>query len=359
MGMKQARVTKLRQAMREKGMEALLITNSHNRRYLTGFTGTAGYVAVTGDRCWLFVDFRYTEQAKEQAPAFFDIVEHAAKPMDTIRETLKASGVRSLGFEQNDVTYASYTGYVRELEGLTLVPADPLVERLRMIKDEGELAVMREAGDLADRTFRHIVSLIKPGMTETDVALEMEFYMRSHGATSSSFDTIVASGERSALPHGVASGRVIGKDEFVKLDFGAYYKGYCSDLTRTVVVGTPTDRHRELYRIVLEAQEEALARIRPGMTGREADAIARDIIARHGYGDRFGHGLGHGLGMQIHEAPRLSPSGDLVLEPGMTVTVEPGIYLPGFGGVRIEDDVVVTENGVERLTHASKEFLCI
>jgi len=169
----------------------------------------------------------------------------------------------------------------------------------------------------------------------------------------------VASGERSALPHGKASDRIIGTDEFVKLDFGAYYKGYCSDITRTVVLGKPSDKHREIYAIVLEAQLEALARIRPGMTGKEADAVARDVIKRHGYGDYFGHGLGHGLGMEVHEAPRLSVTGDIVLEPGMVVTVEPGIYVPGFGGVRIEDDIVITENGNRRLTQSGKDLIVI
>jgi Xaa-Pro aminopeptidase len=184
----------------------------------------------------------------------------------------------------------------------------------------------------------------------------METFMRKGGASGPSFETIVASGERSALPHGVASERVIGTDEFVKLDFGAYYKGYCSDITRTVVVGRASDRHREIYNIVLEAQLYALAHIRPGMTGREADALSRDIIAKYGYGDRFGHSLGHGLGLEIHEAPRLSKLSDTILTPGMTVTVEPGIYLPGFGGVRIEDDIVITESGIKILTSSPKEL---
>jgi Xaa-Pro aminopeptidase len=196
-------------------------------------------------------------------------------------------------------------------------------------------------------------------VSEREAALEIEFFLRKNGATSSSFDTIVASGERSAMPHGVASDRVMGRGEFVTLDFGAYYKGYCSDLTRTVVLGPPTDRHREIYGIVREAQESVLERIRPGMTGREADAIARGIITRRGYGDCFGHGTGHGLGMEIHEEPRLSLGGNTVLEPGMTVTVEPGIYIPGFGGVRIEDDIVITAQGAEILTRAEKDLIVI
>jgi Xaa-Pro aminopeptidase len=352
------RIGRLRALMKDQGLEALLITNSFNRKYITGFTGTSGYALVTDSGAYLFTDFRYMTQAPEQAPDF-EVIEHAAKPMTTIREKLTELGICRLGFEPADLTYGTYVGYKAELGAIELVPAEPLVEKLRMTKDEEELAIMKAACELADRTFQHIVSFLKPGLTEKEVALEMEFFMRKHGATSTSFDTIVASGERSALPHGVASDRVLKPNEFVKLDFGALYQGYCSDLTRTVVLGKPTDKHREIYQIVLEAQEHALAHIKPGMSGKEADRLARDIIAKYGHADKFGHGLGHGLGMEIHEAPRLNPTGDIVLTEGMTVTVEPGIYLPGFGGVRIEDDIVVTGQGVERLTWATKDFICI
>jgi Xaa-Pro aminopeptidase len=352
------RIVGLRALMKEQGLEALLITNGINRRYMTGFTGTSGYVVITDSRAFLFTDFRYMTQAPMQAPDY-EVVEHGAKATDVIRETLLKLGLKKLGFEKADVSYGTYTGYVTDFASIELVPAEPLVEKLRMKKDAEELRVMKEAAELADRTFLHMLDVLKPGLTEKEVALELEFFMRKHGASATSFDTIVASGERSALPHGVASDRVLQPGEFVKLDFGALYQGYCSDITRTVVLGKPNERHREIYRIVLEAQEYALANIRPGMTGKQADGLARDIIGKYGYADKFGHGLGHGLGLEIHEAPRLSPTGEIVLEPGMTVTVEPGIYLPGFGGVRIEDDIVVTDQGVERLTWATKEFICI
>jgi Xaa-Pro aminopeptidase len=218
---------------------------------------------------------------------------------------------------------------------------------------------MQEAADLADQTFSYILTKLAPGISEKEIALDMEIYMRKHGATSSSFDTIVASGERSALPHGVASERILKANEFVKLDFGAYYHGYCSDLTRTVFLGKPTEKHRHIYDIVLEAQLKALSILKPGMTGREGDAAAREVIQKAGFGDNFGHGTGHGLGMEIHEAPRLSAQSDAVLEAGMVVTVEPGIYIPGFGGVRIEDDVVLVDKGIRILTHSSKDFIVI
>jgi Xaa-Pro aminopeptidase len=352
------RLNRLRKQLEELQHEAILIGSPHNRRYISGFTGSSRYVLVTHDKAVLLTDFRYRVQAKEQA-AGLDIIEHGTSPLDEVRELLRGWGIAKLAFEQEHVTFAEHARWSSALQDVNLVPAAGLVEKLRMIKDDAELAIMQEAADLADRTFSYITGLIRTGMRERDVALEMEVFMRTGGATSSSFDTIVASGERSALPHGVASDRIIGTNEFIKLDFGAYYNGYCSDLTRTVVIGQPSDKHREIYDIVLEAQLHALANIRPGMTGLEADALARDVITKHGYGDMFGHGTGHGLGMEIHEAPRLSKLSDTILTPGMTVTVEPGIYLPGFGGVRIEDDIVITESGIKILTASPKELICL
>lgn len=353
-----ARLAKLRKKLAEMEADGMLVTSAVNRRYLSGFTGTSGYLLITADQAVLFSDFRYRSQAPAQAPDF-TFVEHGLKPQETIRDKARAFGVRRLAFEDHDLTVADHRRHAEAFQGMELVPAGKLVENIRMVKDEAELAVMREACAIADRAFRHMLDVLKPGMTERDAALELEFFMRKEGASGTSFETIIASGERSALPHGTASDRVMGSGEFVTLDFGAYYSGYCSDLTRTVVLGPPTDRHREIYDIVLEAQQAVLEGIRPGMTGREADRIARDIIEKHGYGDLFGHGTGHGLGLEIHEEPRLSKGGAIVLEPGMTVTVEPGIYVPGFGGVRIEDDIVITDNGADLLTHAPKNFIVI
>jgi Xaa-Pro aminopeptidase len=352
------RVAGVRSKLAEQGIDGLLITNPVNRKYVSGFTGTSGCVLLTAADSWLLTDFRYMTQAPQQA-AGYTVVEHGVRMIDTVRELALGAGVKRLGFEQDQVVYAEYALWKEALAGIELVPVSGIVESMRMVKDDAELQIMREAAELADDTFRHILGFIKPGVRETEIAFEMEMYMRSKGAASTSFDTIVASGERSALPHGVASERLVGVNEFVKLDFGAYYKGYCSDLTRTIIVGAPTDKHKEIYSIVLEAQLAALAGIKPGMTGREADAIARTIIAKHGYGDHFGHGLGHGLGMEIHEAPRLSKTGEIVLKPGMTVTVEPGIYIPGFGGVRIEDDIVITERGNSLLTSSPKELIVL
>ncbi len=352
------RVEKLRELFGQHHMEAMLITSETNRRYLSGFTGSSGMVLITRSAQYLITDFRYRSQAPLQSPQF-TVVEHGPVMMDTVAELLDKEQVRSLAFEQDHVTFKDHAFWTNKLSRVQLQPVSGIVEQLRIIKDESEIAILQEACELADKTFTHILQFIKPGVKESDIALEMEVFMRKNGATSSSFDTIVASGERSALPHGVASERVVGNNEFVKLDFGAYYKGYCSDITRTVVVGSPSEKHIEIYEIVLEAQMYALAHIKPGMTGKQADALARDVIVKYGYGDLFGHGTGHGIGMDIHEAPRLSALSDSVLTPGMTVTVEPGIYVPGFGGVRIEDDIVITESGIKILTSSPKELITL
>ncbi|CAM2810077.1 Xaa-Pro peptidase family protein [Paenibacillus sediminis] len=349
------RLTKLREAMKQRNLEAMFITSGINRRYLTGFTGTSGFVLVTHYEAYFLTDFRYMVQASEQVQGY-SIIEHAPKVMETVGQLLASLHIKELGFEQDNVSFGTYKSYEEQLQGIKLIPVSGLVEGLRIYKDEQEIALMQKAADLADLTFNHMLTVLKPGMIERDAALEMEFFMRRNGATSSSFDTIIASGERSALPHGVASDRVIQNDELITMDFGALLNGYCSDLTRTVAIGNPAPKLKEIYNIVLEAQLHAVEHIRPGMTGKEADALARDIIARYGYGDYFGHSTGHGLGMEVHEAPRLSKLSDDILKPGMVVTVEPGIYLPGIGGVRIEDDCLITENGVQRLTHSSKEY---
>ncbi|WP_442601232.1 M24 family metallopeptidase [Paenibacillus sp. KN14-4R] len=356
--MQAKRIERLRAAMKQAELPALLITNAYNRSYMTGFSGSSGYVLVTADRAILLTDFRYMIQARNEA-THFEVIEHVKGVTATIKELLEQHGIKQLGFEQSHMTFATFKTYDGDLEGIELVPCTGYVENLRMIKDAGELQIMQEAADLADRTFSYILTKLKPGVSEKRIALDIEIFIRENGGTSSSFNTIVASGERSALPHGVASDRLLGNNEFVKLDFGAYYKGYCSDITRTVVLGQPTDKHKEIYNIVLEAQLNCVNHLTAGMTGEQGDALARDIIAKYGYGDQFGHSTGHGLGMEVHESPGLAKRNSTVLVPGMVVTVEPGIYLPGFGGVRIEDDVVIQESGIHILTKSTKELLII
>ncbi|WP_033844168.1 Xaa-Pro peptidase family protein [Geobacillus sp. FSL W8-0032] len=351
------KLEKLRKLLQEHGIDGLLVTNGYNRRYLTGFTGTAGVALVSCDGAVLITDFRYVEQATKQADGF-EVVEHSGPIVKEIVHQVKRLGINRLGFEQEDVTYAAHQTY-QEAIGAELVPTSSLVEKLRLIKSEAEIKIVKEAAAIADAAFAHILSFIRPGVTEIEVANELEFFMRKQGASSSSFDTIVASGYRSALPHGVASEKTIERGELVTLDFGAYYKGYCSDLTRTVAVGDISAELRTIYEVVLEAQRRGMAGLKAGITGKEADALTRDYIREKGYGDYFGHSTGHGIGLEIHEGPTLSFRSDAVLEPGMIVTVEPGIYIPGLGGVRIEDDTVITADGNEALTHSPKELIIL
>lgn len=348
------KLAKLRDLLTENKLDALLITNGYNRRYMTNFTGTAGVAVVSKEDAVFITDFRYMEQAAEQVKDF-RIVQHEKTIIEEVANQLASMNVKVLGFEKEDLTYGMYDLYKSAITA-ELVPTAGIVEKLRVVKTPEELVILRQAAKIADDAFTHICGFIKPGMTELEVANELEFFMRKQGATSSSFDTIVASGVRGALPHGVASDKKIQSGELVTMDYGALYNGYISDITRTVAVGEPTDQMREIYEITLAAQKLAVEGFKPGMTGKEADAIARDYITEKGYGEAFGHSTGHGIGLEVHELPGLSFRSSLVLEPNMTVTAEPGIYLPGVGGVRIEDDLVITENGCERLTHSTKEL---
>ncbi|WP_335870655.1 M24 family metallopeptidase [Bacillus sp. 2205SS5-2] len=351
------KLTKLREQMSKENIEGLLLSSTYNRRYMTNFTGSSGVAIITESQALFITDFRYTEQAMSQCEGF-EIIEHKGSIVTEVAKNVKELGINKLGFEKDHMTYTTYDAYNKELEA-ELVPVAGVVENLRLIKTSSEIKILKEAADIADAAFKHILDYIQPGKTELDVSNELEFFMRKCGATSSSFDIIVASGHRSALPHGVASEKIIEKGDFITLDYGAYYKGYVSDMTRTISVGEPSDKLKEIYQVVLDSQLKAMDEIKPGMTGKVADAIARDYIKEKGYGEYFGHSLGHGIGLEVHEGPGLSFRSDVVLTPGMIVTVEPGIYLKGIGGVRIEDDTIITENGNEALTHSTKDLIIL
>ncbi|TWT09383.1 aminopeptidase P family protein [Planomicrobium sp. CPCC 101079] len=348
------KLQKLRTEMEKQQLEALLVTSRYNLRYVTNFTGSAGLALVTKDKAWFITDFRYTEQATAQATEF-EVVQAKTNLLEEVAELAKEYGVGTISFEQEYMTYATFVQYQEKLDA-QLKPVSGLIEKIRMIKTPDEVEILKQAAKIADAAYEHICGFIRAGRTELEVSNELEFFMRQQGATSSSFDIIVASGLRSALPHGVATGKVIEQGELVTLDFGALYNGYISDITRTVAVGEPSEQLKEIYQIVLDSQVLGVEKIGPGMTGIEADAIARDYIKSKGYGEAFGHSTGHGIGLEVHEAPGLSSKSETVLEPGMAVTVEPGIYLPGIGGVRIEDDILITESGNERLTNSTKEL---
>lgn len=350
----QHRLDKLRQLLRDQKIDAMVIQKPENRCYFSGFTGSAGLLVVTEAVANLITDFRYVEQAGKQAP-LYEVVRHGPNIYETLGERISSLNIKRIGFEADFVTWDGHSSLANNMKGCELLPQR--LDPLRMVKDADELAHIRKAVDIADKAFSHIIDFIKPGLREVDVAIELEFCMRRLGAEKTAFDIIVASGVRSSLPHGRASEKVIETGDFVTMDFGAVYNGYHSDITRTVVIGQASGKQKEIYHIVQEAQLLGLKAVQAGRFGKDVDDVARKVITEAGYGQFFGHGLGHGLGLVIHEDPRLSPMGNIVLEANMTVTVEPGIYLPDWGGVRIEDTVVVTAAGCEILTASSKQLI--
>lgn len=352
-----SRLERLNTILMERQLDAILVQKPENRTYITGFTGSDGFILATAREALLLVDFRYVEQATAEAPGF-EIVKAERRYFDTIAEVIRHRELKRVGFENDGLTYKQYEELAKRVTPAELVAIDT-VDRLRWIKDADELGRIRRAAAIADEAFAHVQLLLRPGTVEWDIAIEMEFFMRRHGANKQAFETIVVSGPRSSLPHGRASDRAMSSGDYVTLDFGAVYRSYASDCTRTVVLGEASARQREIYQIVLAAQQAALNGIRPGLTGKEADALARKVIADAGYGDAFGHSLGHGVGLAVHEGPTLSPLEEAKLESGMVVTVEPGIYLSGWGGVRVEDLVVLTAHGCDVLTRAPKELMTL
>ena len=340
-----------------EGIDALLVAKPENRAYLTGFTGSAGYVLVSRDLALLLTDFRYVEQAAEQAPDF-TVKDFAPSLHDALQQALGENKLLRLGFESEFVTFGNYQGFAEKLQ-VELVPQTGVVEKLRMVKDAEELSYMRQAANIAEEALKLTLPKIKAGVTEAFVALELEIAMRRLGAERVAFDFIAASGPRSSLPHGRASERVMQAGDFLTLDFGAVYNGYCSDMTRTFVIGAPTPEQIKIYGIVLDAQLAALSVIKPGLLGKDVDKVARDVISAAGYAERFGHGLGHGIGRAVHEGPSAGTKGEDALQPNMVITVEPGIYIPDWGGVRIEDMVVVTPSGCENFYSFSKELIVL
>lgn len=353
------RIEKLRKQLKEEHLDALLVTNPYNLRYMTGFTGTSGMALITSTRAYFITDFRYTEQASHQCVGY-EIVKQASTAFNELPRLLNDNHLTELGFDDQHLTFAQYMTLQDIVNPVDLIPVSGLIETLREVKDESEIATIKEACHIADAAFTHILDYIKPGMTEIQVANELDFYMRSLGASGISFDTIVASGVRSAMPHGVASEKEIEMGDFITLDFGCYYNGYVSDMTRTISLGEPREAVlKEIYQIVLDAHLKVEEAAKPGMSGKELDAVARQYIESKGYGEYFGHSTGHGIGLEIHEAPMISKLNTQPLVAGNTITDEPGIYLPDIGGVRIENDLLITENGCEVLTKSNRQLIIL
>ena len=351
------RLSRLRTFLREKKADAVVVNKEVNLHYFSGFRGDDSLLLISSNDALLVTDSRYTEQAAAQAK-LFEIVEQKEGLFAKAAECVKARGWKKLAFEGNAMTYDQFMK-LRDLLGVDSAPEISVnLGELRTVKEAEEIAAMKKAAGIGDEAFLDIVKFIRPGISELEVAARLETVMRGLGSERPAFSTIVASGERGSLPHGIATEKLIVSGEFVTMDFGAMYEGYHSDMTRTVCVGHASDAQRKLYGTVLDAQEFGVSLVKPGASGKDIDGLVRQRLADAGYGEYFGHGLGHSLGLEIHEEPRLSKKSDCEhLLPGMLVTVEPGVYLPGKGGIRIEDTVLVTETDGVPLTKSGKELM--
>ena len=352
-----SRIKKIQEQLDQYGIDGLLITKKENRQYGTGFTGSAGVVLLSATEAVFITDFRYVDQAKTQVQEA-EIIMHKGNMEQEIANQTTRLNIQKLGIEENNMTLKQYSS-LKKYTNIELVQVSELIETIRAIKEESEIETIKVAARIADEAFQHITGFLKPGVSEFDVRDELEFFMRKQGASSSSFNIIVASGVRSSLPHGVATNKIIENGDMVTLDFGALYNGYCSDLTRTISIGSYSKEFEKIYGIVLEALKRGTEAIRPGESAKTIDDVTRNYITDHGYGEYFGHSTGHGVGLELHEPLRLSQESKTILQEGMVVTVEPGIYIPNWGGCRIEDDIVITKDGYEVITKADRDLIVI
>jgi Xaa-Pro aminopeptidase len=351
------RLQKLRKKFSEKEIDGIFVTQSENRRYLSGFDGSAGFLIITNKKAVLATDFRYTEQAVAEAPDF-EILRIANNLKDWFPGLIEEMKIKQLGFESSDISFQFHQQLNDALKKkkltVKMVPVNGLVESVRAVKESAEIKAIIKSSAITDAAYESVVKSIKPGITEKEVAWELEKALREKGSEALPFEVIVASGPRAALPHAKPTERVIEDGDTVVIDMGAKYEGYASDLTRTTCAGAVDDTFKNIYNTVLKAQKAAMAAISQSITGKEADNAAREIIGKAGYGEAFGHSLGHGVGLAPHELPRLSPNSEDVLTDGMVFTVEPGIYISGWGGVRIEDTVIMEKGRAKSITKAVK-----
>jgi len=356
--MLKSRRSRLGQFFEDNALDAILFTSLENIRYLCGFSGSDGALLLTRDRAWFLCDSRYVTQAAAEV-CDAEICEFSAK-YEALCGLITEKGIKRFGFEASHMLVSDFRQLSERLIGCELVGIGASLDAIRSCKDSVEIELLDRVASLASASLQSVLtSFFKPGISENDLALELEIEMRRRGADGRAFDFIVASGARGAMPHGRASDKLLCPGDLVTIDFGAVKDGYHSDETVTVAVGRPSDRGCEIHEVVRQAHDLAIAAVRPGMMCRDLDAVARDYIRDRGYGDFFGHGLGHGVGLNIHEKPVISPRSESIVEEGMVFTIEPGIYIPGFGGVRIEDTVVVTADGCRLLTLAPKELLLL
>ncbi len=353
------RIQKIKSLFAEKKIDSFLVKNLPAIRYLSGFSGSAASVLLTKDKNYFVSDFRYKTQSKTEVYKDFEIMIYVQNSMMFLKDLIAGNNLKKIGFEANFLNYNDVENLRKDFPETEFVPVDSLVEKVISVKNEKEIELTKKAVEITDRTFTELLKIIKTGMTEREVSAHISFLHKMYGADGDSFDCIVAAGERSAFPHARPTDRKIGNNELVKLDFGCTVQGMKSDMTRTIAVGEVSEELKNIYAIVREAQMLALGSVRAGKSSKEVDSVARNFIKEKGYGENFGHGLGHGLGYDIHEKPLLNERMDFILEENSIITIEPGIYIEGLGGVRIEDDVIVKKDGCEILNKSSKEFITI
>ncbi|MCI0714987.1 MAG: Xaa-Pro peptidase family protein [Chlorobi bacterium] len=352
-----SRIEKIKEILDELSLDAFYITHIPNIRYITGFSGSSAIVIVTKGKNYFITDFRYKEQSAKQVKGFDISVNYLA--LEEIKKIFSSEGFKSVGFESTRLTVHQLENLQKNFPGVKFTAVAERIEKLTMVKTPDEIEKLKKAAEITDKTFSKLLEIIKPGMSEKDVSAEISYWHKKFGAEKDSSDPIVASGWRGCLPHGVATDKIIERGEMVTLDFGCVYEGFCSDLTRTIAVGEPSDEMKKIYNIVYDSQLEAIKNAKTGITTKELDSTARDFINKKGYGEKFGHGLGHGLGIEVHEMPSVSQRTDVKLPEGVIVTIEPGIYIENLGGVRIEDDVLIKNGGCVVLNSSSKELIII
>jgi Xaa-Pro aminopeptidase len=353
-----SRLRQLRAQFSSLNIDAFLVTFGPHLRYLSGFSGSSGIGFVTTDACYLITDGRYASQVKSEVQGWRVVITATSFFEELQKKKRLRTGMR-IGFDGNTVVLSQYTQLKKLFSKAKFLPKVDCIERIAVVKDKTEIGKIRTAVKITDTVFSEILPLLQPGVTELDIAAEISYRQRKHGAEADAFETIVASGERSALPHGRATTKTIQHGDIVTLDFGCVFEGYHSDLTRTVMVGKPSSEAKKIYSIVRDAQQRAIDATKSGIKGKDLDAVARRFIKDRGYDKYYRHSLGHGIGLQIHEAPRISVLSTSVLSSGNVVTIEPGIYIPHLGGVRIEDDVVITNGSCEVLTQSPKHLIVL
>ncbi|WP_066386275.1 M24 family metallopeptidase [Neobacillus mesonae] len=357
------RVQRLREKIRELGIDGMMIIHPWNRVYMSGFTGSNGVILITENEAKLITDYRYIEQAQQQATGYEIVLHsghtgHKGRIFDEAAVQIKQMKITKLGFEQEHLSYGMFVKNKSSFSA-ELVPTSGIIEDLRMIKSKDEIEKLRVAAEVTDSAFLHILNFVRSGISELDVARELESFIREHGCTNTGFSPTVVSGYRGSMPHGRASEKLIEDGDMITIDFGANYQGYWADISRTIAVGNPSPELLTIHDVVLTSFKNCVANLKPGLTDQEVDALMKENIIMHGYNDRSGTGTGHGIGLEVHELPLFSVLKEKTLTENMVITVEPGIYLPNMGGARVEDVILITENGREVLTPSTKELVIL